>query len=107
MLSDTSSYRSVDLCRYRTVFLEPENSHIMANVLGFNWAQCFDIVDACMSWVRALYLVDSLFKSRVYRNAIIINAELNMIREWPAIPEKFRTEKRRTDLLYLPILQPR
>jgi len=58
-------------------FMEPSNSHMMANALGFSHAQCFDIVDACMSWVRALQLVDSLFKSGSYRNALVINAEFN------------------------------
>jgi len=59
-------------------FMEPSNSHMMANALGFSHAQCFDIVDACMSWVRALQLVDSLFKSGSYRNALVINAEFNL-----------------------------
>ena len=71
----------IDLLLYVGVgrgFIEPSNSHMMANALGFSKAQCFDIVDACMSWVRALQLIDSLFKSGDYRNALIINAEFNM-----------------------------
>ena len=36
-----------------------------------------------MSWARALHLVDSLFKSGAYRNAIIINAEFNMMDNSP------------------------
>lgn len=71
----------IDLLLYVGVgrgFIEPSNSHMMANALGFSNAQCFDIVDACMSWVRALQLVDSLFKTGPYRNALIINAEFNV-----------------------------
>jgi len=70
-------------------FLEPGNSHMIANALGFHKAQCFDIVDACMSWARGLHLVDSLFKSGAYRNAIIINAEFNMIENGPFFPRNF------------------
>jgi acyl-CoA:acyl-CoA alkyltransferase len=50
---------------------------------------CFDVVDACMSWVRALSLVDSLFKTGAYKNAIIVNAEFNMIRNGPLFPANF------------------
>jgi len=70
-------------------FLEPGNSHMIVNALGFHKAQCFDIVDACMSWARGLHLVDSLFKSGAYRNAIIINAEFNVIENGPFFPRNF------------------
>ncbi len=82
----------IDLLIYVGVgrgFLEPGNSHMIANVLGFHKAQCFDILDACMSWARALHLVDSLFKSGAYKNAIIINAEFNMIENGAFFPKNF------------------
>lgn len=59
-------------------FLEPGNSYMIAKALGFNKAECFDVIDACMSWTRAMSLVDSLFKTGKYRNAMIVNAEFNM-----------------------------
>ena len=73
--------RQIELLIYVGIgrgFMEPGNSHMMANALGFTHAQCFDVVDACMSWVRALQLVDSLFKSGSYSNALIVNAEFNL-----------------------------
>lgn len=70
-------------------FLEPGNSHMIANALGFCNAHCFDVVDACMSWVRALHLVDSLFKVGVYKNAVVLNAEFNMVRNGPLFPGNF------------------
>lgn len=73
-------------------FLEPGNSHMIANALGFRHAQCFDVVDACMSWVRALNLVDSLFKTGAYRNALIINAEFNMIDGGPLYPANYNLQ---------------
>ena len=59
-------------------FIEPGNAHMVANTLGFHNAECFDVVDACMSWIRALQLVDSLFKTGKYKNALVINAEFNI-----------------------------
>jgi 3-oxoacyl-[acyl-carrier-protein] synthase III len=55
------------------------NAYILAKTLGFDNAECFDILDACMSWTRALYLVNSLFKTRGTRNALIVNGEFNVI----------------------------
>ncbi|MBB3257330.1 3-oxoacyl-[acyl-carrier-protein] synthase III [Paraburkholderia bannensis] len=70
-------------------FLEPGNSHMMASALGFVNAECFDVVDACMSWTRAMSLVDSLFKAGQYRNALIVNAEFNMLAGGPLYPSNF------------------
>ena len=75
-------------------FLEPGNSHMIANALGFDNAQCFDIVDACMSWVRAMHLVDNLFKSGGYRNALIINAEFNAHPGGPLYPQSLALNNR-------------
>lgn len=75
-------------------FLEPGNSHMIANALGFHKAQCFDIVDACMSWVRALQLVDSLFKNGSYRNALIVNAEFNAQSGGPLYPHNLNLHHR-------------
>lgn len=58
-------------------FIEPANSYMTAKLLGATEAECFDIVDACMSWARALYLVHNLMKNQQYQRAMIINAEFN------------------------------
>src|SRR3972149_3466271 len=45
----------IDLLIYCGVgkgFLEPANAYFYAQKLGMT-ASCFDIVDACMSWIRA------------------------------------------------------
>ncbi len=56
-------------------FLEPAQSYFVAQALGMVHAKCFDITDACMSWLTAMQVADSLFKSGAYKNAMIINAE--------------------------------
>lgn len=75
-------------------FLEPGNSYMLAKALGFKNAECFDIIDACMSWTRAMSLVDSLFKTGKYKNAMIVNAEFNMANNGPLYPSNFRLERR-------------
>lgn len=79
----------IDLLIYVGVgrgFIEPGNSHMIASALGFHKAQCFDVVDACMSWVRGMDMVDSFFKSGKYSNALIINAEFHSIEAGPNFP---------------------
>jgi 3-oxoacyl-[acyl-carrier-protein] synthase III len=87
-------YADVDLLIYVGVgsFRERVNSYMVAKVLGFLKAECFDLMDACMSWTRAIHLVDSLFKTRRYRNALIVNAEFNMTSGGPLFPANFSLE---------------
>lgn len=82
----------IDLLVYVGVgggFREPGNSYMVAKSLGMSSAQCFDIIDASMSWTRALSLVDSLFKTEQYRNALIVNAEFNMTGGGPELAASF------------------
>ena len=55
----------IDLLIYCGVgrgFLEPAMSSFICQALGMS-CECFDVLDACMSWVRALAIADSLFYS--------------------------------------------
>ena len=70
-------------------FREPANSYMAAKSIGLVRAECFDVIDACMSWTRAVSLVDSLFKTGRYRNALVVNAEFNMTTGGPLFPENF------------------
>ncbi|MBA2673455.1 3-oxoacyl-[acyl-carrier-protein] synthase III C-terminal domain-containing protein [Ramlibacter sp.] len=88
---DSSGFtpKDVDLFVYVGIgggFREPANSYMAAKALGFTRAECFDVIDACMSWTRAMSLVDSLFKTRSYRNAMIVNAEFHMQPGGPMFP---------------------
>ncbi len=74
-------------------FREPGNSYMVAKTLGMGKAQCFDIIDACMSWTRALSVVDSLFKAGSCRNALVVNAEFNATEGVAGFPENFRVRK--------------
>lgn len=70
-------------------FREPGNSYMVAKTLGIHAAECFDIVDACMSWTRGLAVASSLFKTGDFRNAMIVNAEFNLSEGTAGWPQNY------------------
>ena len=71
----------VDLVIYCGVgkgFLEPANAYFYADARGMSTANCFDITDACMSWVRALQAAYLFLQNGCFRNAMIINGEFHV-----------------------------
>lgn len=70
----------IDLLIYVGVgrgFLEPATANIFQHRLGLTRATCFDILDACASWMRALDVAHHLLARRVYRHVMILNCEFN------------------------------
>lgn len=79
------SKNDVDLLIYCGVgkgFLEPANAYFYAQQMGMS-CSCFDIVDACMSWIRALEISYEFFKSGRYRHIMIVNGEFNSHHGFP------------------------
>ncbi len=75
----------IDLMIYCGVgkgFLEPANAYFYAQKMGMD-CSCFDIVDACMSWIRALEISYEFFKSGRYRHIMIVNGEFNSHHGFP------------------------
>jgi acyl-CoA:acyl-CoA alkyltransferase len=75
----------VDLLLYCGVgkgFLEPANAYFYAKKMGMT-CSCFDIVDACMSWIRALEISYEFFKSGRYKHILIVNGEFNSHHGFP------------------------
>ena len=69
----------IDLLIYCGVgkgFLEPANAYFYAREIGLT-CSCFDIADACMSWMRALEVAYRFTRSGSLRTAMIINGEFN------------------------------
>lgn len=82
----------IDLIIYTGVdrgFLEPAMAYMIGAALGMPRAHCFDIVDACMSWTRAAFVVSSLLSTSQYKNALIVNCEFNMRAEGRVNPRCF------------------
>ena len=89
--------RDIELVIYVGIgkgFAEPGNSHIIAGSLGLHKAQCFDITDACMSWIRGLHIADTFFKAGAYKNALVINAEFLVTGNNYAYPDNYSLKSR-------------
>jgi 3-oxoacyl-[acyl-carrier-protein] synthase III len=72
----------IDLLIYVGVargFLEPATANVFQDGLGLRNATCFDILDACASWMRALHVAHTFIKQGVYRNIMILNSECNTL----------------------------
>jgi len=84
----------IDLLIYTGVgggFREPGNSYMVAHALNLTSAQCFDLIDACMSWTRAMQMAYHLFRGESnLRRVMIVNAEFNMYAGGPGWPGLFR-----------------
>ncbi len=69
----------VDLLIYAGVvrgWLEPATANIFQAQLGLTRATCFDVLDACASWIRSLQLANALIAAGTYRTVMILNCEL-------------------------------
>jgi 3-oxoacyl-[acyl-carrier-protein] synthase III len=71
---------SIDLLIYVGVgrgYIEPATANVFQKILKLNKATCFDILDACASWLRAIHVAHSFIKSGMYKNIMIMNCEFN------------------------------
>jgi 3-oxoacyl-[acyl-carrier-protein] synthase III len=55
--------------------LEPGLSYLIAKALGMKSVQCFDILEACSSWVRAMDLAQAYLHTGKYRRVMIVTSE--------------------------------
>jgi 3-oxoacyl-[acyl-carrier-protein] synthase III len=75
----------IDLMIYCGVgkgFLEPANAYFYAGQMGMS-CSCFDIADACMSWIRALEISYEFLRSGRYKRIMIVNGEFNIHHGYP------------------------
>lgn len=78
LISSDTHPDEVDLLLYVGIgrgMLEPASATIFQDALELRHATCFDIIDACASWVRALQVVRSFLATKCYRKVMILNAE--------------------------------
>ena len=87
------SKEDIDLVIYTGVgrgFIEPGNSYLVAKSLGMVKAECFDILDACMSYARALNVSEAFLRSNQYETILIVNAEFNNIEGSILFPDNYK-----------------
>jgi len=71
----------IDLVVYASIargWLEPCMAVAVQEKIGATNATCFDVLDACASWLRALHVVHGLVRSGAYRRVLIVSLESGM-----------------------------
>jgi len=74
------SRQDIDLLIYVGVgrgFLEPATANIFQHQLGLDRATCFDLLDACASWLRAVDVAHHMLERGACRHVMILNCEFN------------------------------
>lgn len=70
----------VDLLIYAGVgrgWVEPATANLFQCELGLKSATCFDVLDACASWIRSLWIARTFLAQKIYKLVMIINCEFN------------------------------
>ena len=83
----------IDLIIYTGVgrgFLEPGNGYLVARAMGMNDVECFDVLDACMSFTRSLNMAENYLKNEQYENILIVNGEFNNLEGSILYPENYK-----------------
>ncbi len=57
--------------------IEPATANVFQKLLRLEKATCFDILDACASWLRAIHVAHSFIKTGMYKRVMILNCEFN------------------------------
>jgi len=68
----------VDLLIYAGVtrgWVEPATANLFQDELGLKSATCFDVLDACASWIRAMAVARSFLAQKIYKMVMIVNCE--------------------------------
>jgi len=70
----------IDLLIYAGVgrgWVEPATANLFQSELGLTSATCFDVLDACASWIRSLSIARSFLTQKMYKMIMILNCEFN------------------------------
>jgi len=59
--------------------IEPSNACVVQHKIGATNATSFDLLDACVSWLRALEVAQSMLDTGSYKKALVVNCEAGML----------------------------
>lgn len=71
-------------------FIEPGDAYFVAQALGMDSVDCFDVLDACMAWTRGCDIAQSHFRAGRYKKALIVNSESYFVPGGVAYPSNFQ-----------------
>ena len=72
--------RDVDLLIYTGVgrgWVEPAMANLFQSELGLSSATCFDVMDACASWIRSISIAKTFVAQKIYKLVMVLNCECN------------------------------
>lgn len=59
-------------------WLEPSTAALVQREFAATKAACFDVGEACASWVRAVQIAHAFFKAETYKLGLIVNCECDL-----------------------------
>jgi 3-oxoacyl-[acyl-carrier-protein] synthase III len=73
--------RDVDFLIFAGVsrgWLDPSMANVFAHELALTNATCFDVLDGCASWLRAMHVAHAYMSGGIYRCGMILNCECSL-----------------------------
>ena len=75
---ETVDRAEIDLliyCSIHTELIEPSNANLIAQEIGLDRVECFDIKAGCDGWMKAARIAQSLLASGAYKKIMVVAAE--------------------------------
>ncbi|RMD85821.1 MAG: hypothetical protein D6815_01045, partial [Candidatus Dadabacteria bacterium] len=60
-------------------WVEPAMANVVQAEAGLSRATCFDVMDGCAGWLRALHIAHGFIRGGVYRKGLLVNCEAGVL----------------------------
>lgn len=60
-------------------WVEPAMANVVQAEAGLHGATCFDVMDGCAGWLRALHIAHGFIRGGVYRTGLLVNCEAGVL----------------------------
>ncbi|RMD81344.1 MAG: hypothetical protein D6815_12045 [Candidatus Dadabacteria bacterium] len=70
-------------------WIEPAMANLVQSELGLSRATCFDVLDGCAGWLRALHVAGNFIETGTYGCGLLVNCEAGVVdlQKWDFLPE--------------------
>ncbi len=75
---DAAEVELIIYCSVARGWMEPSTAAAAQAMIGARNASCFDVMEACAGWMRAVEVAEALMRSGRYRNALVLGVEAGM-----------------------------
>ena len=75
---DAEEIELIIYCSVARGWMEPSTAAAAQAMIGARNASCFDVMEACAGWMRAVEVAEALMRSGRYRNALVLGVEAGM-----------------------------